>query len=197
VHYDGQFDLAAEVSAIVGPLATSLSALPRPGELRRDVDSMADAVHELVTVVVGLLAEFKHADRAAHARIARAVADLAQRPTEPQISDAQLCDGSWATLLVSHVAPYAADFAAVLGRALPPEHPQLLRSGHQSASERLETALRALDLAALDMSRRIPKAARYQGLPSMESRNAARRAERDAQRARNQLAKMGIEAPTT
>jgi hypothetical protein len=194
VHYREQFDLTTEVSAIIGPLAEQLSALPRPLALRRDVDAVADAVHELVSAVVGMLAEAKHPDPLAHARTARAVADLAQRPNQPRVSDDQLCDGSWAAVLVSHVAPHREDLAAFLGRALAPNDPRLLRAaGQQSASQRLEAALRVLDLAALDLARRIPKAARYQALPSIESRNAARRAQYDAERARRQLAKMGIE----
>lgn len=190
VHYREQFDLTAEVSAIVGPLAEPLSALPRPLALRRDVDAVTDAVHELVSTVVGMLAESKHPDPLAHARTARAVADLAQRPNEPRVSDEQLCDGAWAAVLVSHVAPHRDDLAGFLGRALAPNDPRLAKQ--DSASERLEAALRVLDMAALDLARRIPKAARYQALPSIESRNAARRAAYDAERARRQLAKMGI-----
>lgn len=194
-HYRGDFDLAAEVSAIIGPLAASLSALPRPVALRRDVDIVANAVHELVSSVVGMLAESKHLDRAAQARTVQAVFDLAQRPAEPLITEDELASGSWAVLLVSHAAPFARDFAAHLGAARPPNDPNLQRAGQLSASERLEAALRVLDLAALDLSRRIPRVARYQALPSIESRNAARKAQHDTERARRQLAKMRIEVP--
>lgn len=193
VHYRADFDLAAEVSAIVGPLAASLSALPRPAALRRDVDAVADATHELVTVVVGMLAESRHLDATAKARTAQAVRDLAQRPAEPALTDRQLASGRWVGLLVAHVAPYTDDLAALLGRALAPNDPRLGKK--DSASQRLEAALRVLDTAARDLSRRIPVAARYQARPSIAERNAARRAEVEAQRTRNQLAKMGIEVP--
>lgn len=122
------------------------------------------------------------------------VFDLAQRPEEPPIADDRLADGSWAATLFAHVAPYSRDFAAYLGRALPPNHPSLRSPTTPSASERLVGALRVLDLAALDMSRRIPKVARYQALPSIEAVNQNRRAERDARRASDSLARMGIEA---
>jgi hypothetical protein len=193
VTYEGRFDLAAEVSAVIGPMAAPLSALPRPAALRADVDAVADAVAELLHAVVGMLAESKRLDRAAKARTATAVADLAQRPPQPPITDKRLADGSWTTLLVSTVAPYAGDFAAFLGRAAPSNHPQLIRAGHASASERLEAALRVLDLAALDLQRRIPKVAAYQALPSVEEVNTANRARRDAERMHAVLAKMGIE----
>jgi hypothetical protein len=94
VHYCEQFDLAAEVSAICTPLAQQVCALPRPLAMRRDVDDVADAVHELLSTVIGMLAESTQLGSAAHARIKSAVADLVQRPRAPQISDAQLADGA-------------------------------------------------------------------------------------------------------
>src|SRR6185369_1115774 len=104
------------------------------------------------------------------ARAARAVADLAQRPREPKVTEDMITSGRWAARMVEHVAPYTDDFAALLGRALPPNHPHL--SG-ASVSERLEAALRALDSTALDLQRRIPKLAQYQRLPSIEDLNSA------------------------
>jgi hypothetical protein len=56
VAYRGDFDLAAEVSAIVDPLAAQLAALPRPLVLRAEVDDVADAVHEVLSTAVGMLA---------------------------------------------------------------------------------------------------------------------------------------------
>lgn len=190
VHYRGDFDLAAEVAAILGPLTGPLSALPHPGALRRDIDELTDAVHELVSTVVGMLAESRHLDHGAKVRTTRAVFDLAQRPAEPQISDEDLADGSWARALVAHVKPYTRDFAAFLDRALAPDDPRLGKQ--DAASQRLEAALRVLDAAALDLSRHIPKTARYQSLPSIESVNAARKARHAAERAHHQLAKMGV-----
>ena len=60
VHYRGNFHLAAELAAIVDPLARDVSQLPRPLVLRGEVDEVADAVHEVVSTVVGMLAESKH-----------------------------------------------------------------------------------------------------------------------------------------
>lgn len=135
VHYRGDFRLDAEVSAIVDPLAAQVAALPGPLVLRGDIDNVADAVHELVSTIVGMLAESKQLDRAAHARVARAVGDLAQRPAAPEISDEQISAGSWAVVLVELAQPLAGDLAAFLGRALPPHSPGLTGP---SASERLE-----------------------------------------------------------
>jgi hypothetical protein len=118
------------------------------------------------------------------------VADLAQRPREPQVIEDMITSGRWAARMVEHVAPYTDDFAALLGRALPSNHPRL--SG-LSVSKRLEAALRVLDSAALDLQRRIPKVAAHQALPSVEPFNTAKRAQRDAERRRAVLAKMGIE----
>ena len=103
VHYRGDFRLDAEVSAIVDPLAAQVAALPGPLVLRGDIDNVADAVHELVSTVVGMLAESKQLDRAAHARIARAVGDLAERPAAPEISNEHISAGSWAVVL--HASP--------------------------------------------------------------------------------------------
>ncbi|WP_326544688.1 hypothetical protein QGN31_06545 [Mycobacterium sp. 2-64] len=185
--YRGDFDLASEVSAILSPLADQVAVLPHPLAMRPKVDGAAKAVHELLSTVVGMLAESARLDNEAHARIARAVRDLAQRPHPPQISDEQIVSGRWAALLVKHVAVHSDDLAAFLGRALPPSHPQLKSA---SASERLEAALRVLDTAALDLSRLIPKVARHQALPSIEAINAATKARQERERTERALAKM-------
>lgn len=192
--YRGDFDLAAEVSAILSPLADQVALLPNPFAMRPKVDDAANAVHELLSTVVGMLSESPHLDNEAHARTARAVRDIAQRPHPPQISDEQLISGRWAALLVKHVAVHSNDLAAFLGRALPPNHPHLKGA---SASERLEAALRVLDTAALDLARLIPKVARHQALPSIEAVNAANKARQDRERAERALAKMKITGATT
>jgi hypothetical protein len=138
--------------------------------------------------VVGMLAESAYLDRHARERTAQAVVDLAQRPREPQITDSQISDGSWAAVMTRHVAPYSKDFAAFLGRALPPRAAGLTGP---SASERLEAALRVLDSAALVAQRRIPRVAARQELGTIEQANAAARARRDAERARAALDKIG------
>jgi hypothetical protein len=117
------------------------------------------------------------------------VGDLAQRPAAPEISDEQISAGSWAAVLVELAEPLSADLAAFLGRALPPNSQSLTGP---SASERVEAALRVLDGAALDLARRIPKAAARQALPSTEDVNAASRARQDRERAQRALSKMGV-----
>ncbi|GAA4290923.1 hypothetical protein [Mycobacterium paraffinicum] len=187
VVYRGGFDLAAEVGAIVEPLADQVAALARPLAVRSQVDSMADAVHELLSAVVGMLAESALLGSDAHARTVQAVRDLARRPREPQFTDEHIISGRWAAVLVKHVAVHSDDLSAFLGRALPPNHPHLKCA---SASERLEAALRILDTAALDLTRLIPKVARHQSLPSIEAINAATRARQERDRAQRALAKM-------
>lgn len=187
VHYTAEFDLAAEIAAITEPLAAEISYLPRPTALRGEIDAIADAVHEVLSAVVGMLAESRHLDTEARSRTLDAVRDLAQRPREPQITDAQISDGSWASVLTAHAAPYTGDFATFLGRALPPGHPQL---NGRSASERLEAVLRVLDDAALTASRRIPRVAARQALPTLAEANAAARARREAERAQTALARL-------
>lgn len=184
--YTGSFDLAAEVGEIVAPLAGQVAALPCPLAMRNRVEDVRDGVHEVLSVVIGLLAESR-LDADAHARTVQAVRDFAQRPREPQLSDDAILTGRWSGLLVRHISPHSADFAAFLGRALPPDDPRL--SG-PSASERLEAVLRELDSAALTLERAIPKVAAHQSLPSFEEVNAANRAKREAERADRMLAKM-------
>jgi len=189
VHYDNRFDLAAEIGAIVGPLAAEISYLPHPLSMRGDAENLADAVHELLSGVVGMLAESRHLDATAWTRTSNAVRDLAQRPREPQITDDEIIDGSWAQTLTDHVAPFTGDLAAFLDRALPPRSVGLTGP---SASERLEAALRVLDSAALVVGNRIPRVAARQALGTLEQANAAARAAQDERRAQLALARLGI-----
>lgn len=189
VHYDNRFDLAAEIGAIVGPLAAEISYLPHPLSMRGDVEDLADAVHELLSGVVGMLAESRHLDATARIRTSNAVRDLAQRPHEPQITDDEIIDGTWAQTLITHVSPFTGDFATFLGRALPPRTVGLTGP---SASERLEAALRVLDYAALTVRNRIPRVASRQALGTLAQANAAARAARDERRAQQALARLGV-----
>ncbi|MGB0971183.1 MAG: hypothetical protein ACPGVG_09510 [Mycobacterium sp.] len=185
--YTGDFDLTVEIREILTPLAKEAAKLPCPQVLRPEIDAVADTVHEIVSTVIGMLAESRHLDDGAHTRTARAVRDLAQRPTAPEITDEQIATGKWAAVLVRMTQHQAADFATYLGRALPPGHPRLTGP---SASERLVAALRVLDEASLTLHRRIPKAAARQSLPSIEAFNEAKRAQRDADRADAAVSKM-------
>lgn len=187
VHMAGTFNLGAEVAAVCRPVAHEVSRLPRPVVLRGGVEAVADAVHDVLSTVVGMLAESRVTPDAARTR--QLVADLAVRPREPGISDEQIISGTWVQTLVDYVAPYSGDLAALLGRALPPGHDGL--RGNPSASERLERCLRALDVAVRDLERRVPKAAVRQALPSMAEYNQRQRERQAAARAHRALAKLG------
>lgn len=190
VHLGGTWSLHAEVAAVIGPVATDASRLPDPAALRRDIEAVADSVHELLSTAVGLIAADRHAADAARTR--QLAADLAVRPAAPAITDEQIVSGSWAVALAKWVQPYTGDLASLLGRALPPDHLGL--RGNPSASERLERALRALDGTVLELTRRVPKAAARQALPSMQEYNRAQRERREAERAQRALAKFGVGA---
>jgi len=185
VNYGAEFDLTIEVRGIVEPLAAEVAKLPKPAALRREIDALADAVHELLSTVVGMLAESRHLSTDAASRVALAVRDLAQRPEEPVINTDQIVDGTWPEALVAHVQPYSADTAALLGRAEPHSYGSTL-------SERLVDALRVVDTAALQLQRRLPRVAEHQALPSISEFNAAKRAQRDQERAQRALAKIRV-----
>ncbi|MFV8050370.1 hypothetical protein [Mycobacterium sp. 48b] len=187
VHLAGTFNLAAEVTAVCGPAAQEVSSLANPLALRSDVEAVADAVHEVLSTAVGMIAGDRHAADAARTR--QLAADLAVRPQAPAITDEQIVSGGWATMLAEWVAPYSGDLAALLGRAQPPRADAL--RGNPSASERIERALRALDGAVLDLTRRVPKARARQSLPSMAEFNAHLKAKADAERQQRVLAKLG------
>lgn len=174
----------------VSALAEQLAALPEPLVLRRRVEDVADAVHEVLSAVVGLLAESKHLDAAAQARTVHTIADLARRPHEPEVTDAQITSGSWARTLTRHVQPFTADLAALLGRALPPDAPAL--GSRPSASERLTDALRVLDTAALELGHRLPRAAARQALGSFADHQRAQRERYEAQQLAARLARLGL-----
>ena len=188
VTYDGRFDLAAEVEAIVSPLAVEVAALPGPLALRDQVEDLADSVHDLLTSVAGMLGRSSRLPAEAQARATAAVGDLAQRLADPRVTDEQIRDGSWAQVLVDYAQPFSADLGRFLGGAIPPG---TSGTSGQTASERLVTALRRVDAAALVLGRRVPKAAARQALGSVADFNAQAQARRDAERARRALA--GVE----
>lgn len=189
VLYRGDFNLATEVAAVCSSVATDASRLPNPVVLRVDVEAVADSVHELLSVVVGLIAADRHASEDSRTRTRQAAADLAVRPQAPTITDAAIISGSWVVALAAWVEPYAGDLAALLGRALPPDHPAL--RGDPSASDRVVKALHVLDSAVLDLARRIPKVRQRQALPSMAEFNAELQAKADADRRERALARLG------
>lgn len=199
VHYGQNFSLTAEVADIVTPLAAKIAGAPEPTpcRCRDDVQSLAGAVHEMVGTVIGWLAEnqaHRKLDKTpdlpadARARSIRLLVDLAERPKLPEITDDAIYSGAWATALVDMARPFSDPLAKYLGRATPPG---LVVVG-QSASERLEAALRHVDHAALELMRRL----RWNELCTEEYVHVlAARAARDPKaRARAELQQMGIEA---
>ncbi|WP_374025608.1 hypothetical protein [Mycobacterium sp. HNNTM2301] len=191
--YDGAFDLAAEVAAIAEPLAARVAAGPQPLAFRPHVIELADATHELVSTVVGWLAETDALARTKHLagepgtrrKAVRTLCDLAQRPTLPDMTDDVLASGSWAALLIEMAAPSAEPLAGLLARSWPPDHEAL--RGRPSRSERLNELLRnTIDRAALALERRLDWA---QSAPTAPARPTD--TERTEQ-ARAELAAMGV-----
>ncbi|MBI3213151.1 MAG: hypothetical protein HYZ38_04965 [Mycobacterium sp.] len=166
--YDGQFSLTDEIRAICAPLAkhaakhgdAAAALKPRVGEL-------ADAVHELVSAVVGWLAEIDvqrenaerlaRLDTASRKQAIKHLVDLTPRPTAPDIGLDEITAGRWAAALVAMAKPYSRPLAELLGRSRPPGHPDLRMLA--SRSERLCGLLREVDSAARQLEIRIDKAA--------------------------------------
>ncbi len=185
VVYDNRFDLGAEVSDIVGPLAEQAAALRYPPAVRGLVADVAGSVAGVLRVVTGLLAESHHLSGDARARVARAVANLAVEQSPP--GDPSILDGSWAADLVDQAAVFTADLAQFLGAALPPGAARDL-----SVSERLEVALRDLDGVALRLARVLPRAAAAQARGMVAEHNERVRVEREAAAQRRALARIGV-----
>lgn len=195
--YGGSFSLTEEVAAICSALAVRVAAepLPLPCTYRDDVAHLADAVHETVSLAVGWIAEAEARKRAANvpagsrARSVRLLADLAERPPLPEITPDALVSGSWATTLVAITRPYSDALARLLGCSAPPG---MVADGGRSRSELLEAALREVDLAALELTKRL----RWAAVCREEYAHVlAARAERDpGAQARKELQQLGIDA---
>ncbi|WP_078344988.1 hypothetical protein [Mycobacteroides chelonae] len=186
IQYTGSFSLPAEIESVCGPGAQQVSRLRDPRVMRRDIEAVVDAIHEIMSIVVAMLAESRSADPNVTRQL---VGDLAIRPQIPEIPDTALVSGSWVSKLSDWTATYAGDLAALLGRALPPGHDGL--RGNPSASERVERALRVLDSAVLDLERHIPRIVQRQELPSVAEWNRQQRERQAAERANRTLAKLG------
>ena len=159
--YGGEFDLSAEVFSIAAPLAGRVAAAPRPDAYLAEVEDVADAVHALAHVAVGLLAERTARGKVANLRFedrgraVRALVDLTPRPRQPQV-DGLLEAGTWAAALTEHVRPYAAGLADYLAATKPPGTTR----GALSVSERIEASLREVDRAAITLERKLDRAER-------------------------------------
>ncbi|SIL05578.1 hypothetical protein [Mycobacteroides abscessus] len=186
IHLTGIFNLAVEVRDVCTPAAYATSKLPEPRAARRLVEAVNEAVAELVHLGSGAAA----ASSAVDGQTRRAAADLAARPTQPEITAEMLISGSWADVLADYAEQVSAPLSVVLDRAHPPDAYAL--RGELSASERVERGLRGLDSAVLDLERHIPRIAQRQSLPSIEDWNRQQRERADAARAERVLAKLGV-----
>lgn len=148
----GDWSLSKDIAAICRPLASRVAATPRPAAYGRYLDELFDATHQVVHVVVGLLAERDAQRKTAHldgdnrARSIRTITDLAPRPIMPQASDADVLAGTWPEILVAHAKPYSGALAELLGRTPNP-----------AVSDRVVAALRELDSAAGSLARRLDR----------------------------------------
>jgi hypothetical protein len=195
VAYAGEFSLTEEVVRIAGPLARRASRLPNPQVVNGRVTELVDAVHELVSAVVGWLAEIdgrrEHAQRLAaldsadRARAVRRLVDLAPRPPLPVVGAEEIASGQWATALVEIAEPCDGPLAALLARSLPPGAVDLRRL--DSRSEKLVGLLREVDAAARQLEIATGKAE-----AAAAKRKTTRQQDR-AEAAREELRALGIE----
>jgi hypothetical protein len=176
--------MAAEVAAVhSGPLVLRDKTVEgKPLALHAEVQVVATAVHGLRAGVMEMLAADKQLSVQARARLASAVG-----VEVPEITDAELKTGQWVDVLGAHVGPLAGDLAALLGRSAAPA------GCVSSASERLVEALRPLDLAVLDLGRRIPKVREHaELLASRPAIVAERKARWERERRAQELARLGL-----
>lgn len=181
VALDGRWSLTDEVQAICGPLAAQVTAAaPNPAAYWRNVDDLRDAVHQVVHVVVGLLAQADAERRTRHLNIdvrgrsIRALVDLAERPKLPEIADEAVVSGTWAVSLTALAEPYSGRLARLLGNALT-----------TAVSDRVLAALREVDRAALAFERRLDRDERARTTKTKTGSTYA-------DRARAELAALGI-----
>ncbi|EID10869.1 hypothetical protein MXEN_16998 [Mycobacterium xenopi RIVM700367] len=192
-HYGGDWSLAREIADVVGPLARRVAAADRPARFahsQASVPWLAEAVHELVSTVVGWLAEADARAKTAHLAaepgkrryaITR-LCDLAQRPALPEVTDAMLADGSWAAVLTAMAETVDTALSDLLAHAWPPGAAGL--RGRDSRSEQLARMLsRTLDPAALELEHRLDRD------EQADHRQTTQTAD---ERARAELAALGI-----
>ncbi|KKF01583.1 hypothetical protein EUA04_13330 [Mycolicibacterium obuense] len=166
-HYDGRWSLAREIADVLGPSAQRIAGADRPARFMRTAVSVpwvAETVHELVGVVVGMVAETDARHRTAHLasepgqrRSAMTMlVDLAPRPALPEITDKMLKTGTWAAALTAMAEVVDPAFSELLARSHPPGAPPL--RGQPSRSDLLARLLaRTIDRAALALERRLDR----------------------------------------
>lgn len=202
-HYGADWSLAREIALVCEPLARRIAAADRPSRFRHSatagsVPTLAEAVHELVGVAVGWVAEADAYAKTAHLAAepgkrryaVTTYIDLAQRPALPEITDEALADGSWAAALTAMANDLDAAFSDLLSRAYPPGAPEL--RGQPSRSDRLvELLRRTIDRAALALERRIDRDERAERRQTAQTGQTAQTPD---DRARAELAALGIDA---
>lgn len=146
------------------------------------VDDLALGVHGLVHAAVGLLAERDARRRTAHlgidqrGRSIRILVDLTERPTLPEVTDDALAAGTWSATLILLVEPYSTELADLLGNALT-----------SAVSDRVPTALREVDRAALALERRLDRDEKARAHRAAKSKPAT-----ETERARAELESLGV-----
>lgn len=150
--WPADWSLTAEVAAICSRLAERVADAPNPVAYLRTVAELADAMHQTVHVVVGLLAQADAERRTRHlgtedrGRSITALVDLTPRPAAPEVTADTLVSGTWPATLVTLAEPYNAALAALLGNAATP-----------NVADRLLAALSEVDRAALALTRRLDR----------------------------------------
>ncbi|WP_237394163.1 hypothetical protein [Mycobacterium paraintracellulare] len=193
-YYGGDWSLAAEVAAVVAPLADRIAAADRPERFRHSpvcVPLLAEAVHELVGVVIGWVAQRDARARTSHLKddpgrrqaAMTLICDLAKRPELPEVTVDMLADGSWSAALIAMADSVDVELADLLARAYPPNAAGL--RGQVSRSERLHELLRrTLDRAAVAMEQRLDR--------DEHNRPASADHRTPDERARAELAALGV-----
>lgn len=123
VRLEGDWSFTAEVAAICVPLADRIAERGSPRTYIRYVEDLADAAHQAIHVVVGLLAEADAQRRTRHlpiderGRALAVISTLVERPTLPEIDCDAVAAGTWAQMLVELAEPYGDALARLLANA--------------------------------------------------------------------------------
>ena len=182
VTLDSDFSLAAEVDAIVGPLAERVAEQPHPAAFLAHTEVVADAVGGLCGAVAELVSDtrLRSLDSVDRAR-AREALRTVHRSSVPAITVEALSDGTWAAALAEIARPHTGALSRLLGSQ------NGSRRGEPTASDLVIDTLRDLDRAALDLDRRVRKAEFFReqlGTPAASADLA--------QSARETLAELGV-----
>jgi hypothetical protein len=189
--WPAEFDLSAEIAAICQPLADAVAAADDPAKLAASVNQLAQAVCDSVAEVADLVGRADAWRRCAdlpvmeRGRALRLIKELAPRPPRLSATAAGCRSGGWAAALAETAAPYSSSLAALLADSVV--------VGGQPVSATLETALAAIDSAALALERRIGTAGCRGARPPKPAQTAPPQDKATAARA--ELARLGVTPP--